>query len=168
MSRWNDSAEHIMSLQEHNGLTLAITIKEKPYLEIGCPSQKEKIRQEVTFKGYILEHELSKNHPRRFVSMRCFIHYRNDYDKLCRNHMWIDDFTMIPDERNKGYGSLILKRVILYAKQNKMEYISGELSVFDTAPQHGNRGEMLHHFYKKHGFTIDENDRLCYNLKNYN
>lgn len=50
---------------------------------------------------------------------------------------------------NKGYGSLMMKELIEYAKMNKFIYINGWLSEVDV-----NHVKRLYHFYYKFGFEI--------------
>lgn len=52
---------------------------------------------------------------------------------------------------NKGYGSLMMDKLISYSIENDYTYIHGNLSNVDI-----NHKEMLHHFYGKFGFTIIE------------
>ncbi len=52
---------------------------------------------------------------------------------------------------NKGYGSMMMKTLISYAKENGYTYIYGNLSDVDLGHK-----ERLHHFYEKFGFKITE------------
>jgi len=60
---------------------------------------------------------------------------------------------------NKGYGSMMMQKLIDYARENNYRYIHGNLSVVDF--DHKSR---LHHFYQKFGFTVTEFSipRDCY------
>ena len=52
---------------------------------------------------------------------------------------------------SKGYGSMMMEKLITYAKENDYEYIYGNLAVGDL-----NHKERLHHFYHKFGFNVAE------------
>lgn len=60
---------------------------------------------------------------------------------------------------NKGYGSIMMDKLISYATEQGYSAIHGELSTVDA-----NHKERLHHFYEKFGFTITEypENRDCY------
>lgn len=51
----------------------------------------------------------------------------------------------------KGYGSLMMSRLLEYANENGIKYIHGNLSDVDKDHQ-----ERLHGFYRKHGFEVIE------------
>ena len=53
------------------------------------------------------------------------------------------------NKNNRGYGSLMMKALITYAKQNDIKFIEGWISEVDD-----NHIERLYHFYKKFGFDI--------------
>ena len=52
---------------------------------------------------------------------------------------------------NKGYGSMLMQKLIDYARKNNYGYIHGNLSVVDF-----DHKDRLHHFYQKFGFTVTE------------
>lgn len=52
---------------------------------------------------------------------------------------------------NKGYGSLMMNKLISYAMESGYSLIHGNLSTVDF-----DHKERLHHFYRKFGFTIIE------------
>lgn len=54
---------------------------------------------------------------------------------------------------NRGYGSVMMKELIKYARQNEFKLINGWLSKVD----YGHK-ERLYHFYQKFGFEIIQND----------
>lgn len=56
------------------------------------------------------------------------------------------------EKKNKGYGSLMMKSLIEFARQNGFAYISGWLSKVDC-----DHVERLYHFYQKFGFEIIPN-----------
>lgn len=57
-------------------------------------------------------------------------------------------------KNNKGYGSLMMEKLIEFAKQNGFVYITGWISKVDI--DHVNR---LNHFYQKFGFEIISNKK---------
>lgn len=72
----------------------------------------------------------------------------------------IGDITCNNDaDVNKGYGSLMMRELIAYAKEKGFARIYGNLADIDM----GHR-ERLYHFYKKFGFSITEYQELqdCY------
>lgn len=56
-------------------------------------------------------------------------------------------------KNNKGYGSLMMEKLIEFAKVNKFEVITGWLSCVDRGHE-----KRLYHFYQKFGFEIAPND----------
>ena len=56
---------------------------------------------------------------------------------------------------NKGYGTLMMEKLVAYAKEAGFSYIYGNLSMVDC-----DHKERLHYFYKKIGFTITEYTEL--------
>ncbi|OCN06136.1 hypothetical protein A4S06_00015 [Erysipelotrichaceae bacterium MTC7] len=60
---------------------------------------------------------------------------------------------------NKGYGSIMMDKLLSYATEYGYTTIHGNLSIIDT-----DHKERLHHFYEKFGFTITEypKNRDCY------
>ena len=60
---------------------------------------------------------------------------------------------IICKKNNKGYGSLMMEKLIDIAKRDKYTYIDGWLSAVDT-----DHVERLYHFYQKFGFEIIPNE----------
>lgn len=60
---------------------------------------------------------------------------------------------------NKGYGSIMMDKLLSYATEFGYKAIHGNLSIVDT-----DHKERLHHFYEKFGFTIIEypESKNCY------
>lgn len=60
---------------------------------------------------------------------------------------------------NKGYGTLMVERLVAYARETGYSYIYGNLSKVDL-----DHKERLHHFYKKLGFRVTEytEPKECY------
>ena len=52
---------------------------------------------------------------------------------------------------NKGYGSMMMDKLLSYACENGFHYIWGNLSDVDLGHK-----DRLHHFYEKFGFAITE------------
>lgn len=59
---------------------------------------------------------------------------------------------IICKQNNKGYGSVMMKELLNYARQNGFMYIDGWLSEVDY-----DHKERLYHFYQKFGFEIIQN-----------
>lgn len=59
-------------------------------------------------------------------------------------------------KNNKGYGSLMMEKLIEYAKQHGFTSIDGWLSKVDF-----NHAERLYHFYHKFDFEIIPNEDTC-------
>lgn len=60
---------------------------------------------------------------------------------------------------NKGYGSIMMDKLLSYATEHGYTTIYWNLSIIDA-----DHKERLHHFYEKFGFTITEypKNRDCY------
>lgn len=56
------------------------------------------------------------------------------------------------NKNNKGYGSLMMRELIVFGKQNNYKSIEGWISSVDL-----DHIERLHHFYQKFGFEITPN-----------
>ena len=52
---------------------------------------------------------------------------------------------------NKGYGSMMMDKLLEYARENSYSHIYGNLAIWDL-----DHKERLHHFYRKFGFEITE------------
>lgn len=52
---------------------------------------------------------------------------------------------------NRGYGSMMMEKLLEYAHENGYSFIHGNLAVCDLGHK-----ERLHHFYQKFGFVITE------------
>jgi GNAT superfamily N-acetyltransferase len=61
---------------------------------------------------------------------------------------------------NKGYGSLMMQKLLEFASLKGLDTIHGNLSLVDKDHE-----ERLQHFYEKHGFDIivfEEPDNMIY------
>ena len=161
IAQWNQSKEQIMAFVKRTHQTFIITVQEMPVIDVYDSQHTEDFRQEIVFRSYILEQCTTDGFTHSIGNMRCFVHYRNDYDKLLRDYLYICDFSITGTECGKGYGSLMIQYVKNYAQNNKLEYIKGWLSESDISPLMGNRKDMLYHFYRKNGFIIDGNSIYC-------
>lgn len=72
--------------------------------------------------------------------MICEIHKESKSIKIC---------DIRSEKKNKGYGSLMMQKLIEFANQNDFIYIDGWLSRV-----HFDHKERLLHFYQKFGFEI--------------
>ena len=52
---------------------------------------------------------------------------------------------------NRGYGTLMMEQLLVFARENHFHYIHGNLSTVDL-----DHKERLHHFYQKFGFVVTE------------
>lgn len=169
LSHWNGSKENILFFTEYLGNIFVITVNTysdiyKNDIIINDPMYKKNVHIEVNFRGYVFNKNSYSEYIKSIAFSRCLLHYYDDYTTYKTNYMYIDDIAVNREYRNKGYGSIVLEQIIQYAKQQEVKYVSGYLSFVDTSEQYGNRRDMLHHFYKKHGFIIDENDNLMLSL----
>lgn len=57
------------------------------------------------------------------------------------------------EKNNNGYGSLMMEKLIAFAKQNGFIYITGWISKVDI-----DHVDRLYHFYQKFGFEIIPNE----------
>lgn len=156
LQSWNQSPEQIMAWTAHDQLTFVTTIQEMPVVTVTDTQKTDDLRQEIVFRGYILEHIRIYGFPRSVTDMKCYLHYSNDYTELIQDYLYIKDFTVTRTERGKGHGSLMMQFVKNYAGEKHLQYISGCISPIDAS-------EKLYRFYKKHGFIID-NSRIYCNL----
>lgn len=60
---------------------------------------------------------------------------------------------IICKRKNRGYGSLMMKKLIEFSKTNGFKVIIGWLSYVDKGHE-----KRLYHFYQKFGFEITPND----------
>lgn len=124
----------------------------------------------VEYNGYLLE--TNTDNIKSIAVLRCEVNNKTVSDNIeYIHHIYIQDFIVNQQYRKNGYGTILLKELINYAKKLQVEYISGELSFMDigteencTLEQKENR-ERLYHFYPKHGFIIDENKRIYLRIK---
>jgi len=72
--------------------------------------------------------------------MICEINKESKSIKICNIHS---------EKKNKGYGSLMMRKLIEFAEQKDLMYIDGWLSRVDY-----DHKERLLHFYQKFGFEI--------------
>ena len=56
---------------------------------------------------------------------------------------------------NKGYGTMMMEKLLEFARENHFSYIHGNLSIVDE-----DHKDRLHYFYSKFGFTITEYPEL--------
>ena len=61
----------------------------------------------------------------------------------------------LDNDFNKGYGSMMMDKLLQYSHENRFTHIYGNLSEVDR-----NHKGRLHHFYEKFGFTITEYPEL--------
>jgi GNAT superfamily N-acetyltransferase len=92
-------------------------------------------------------------------SINFFIKYeeRNEWTAY-ENSVFIRDFFVKDDYRNKGYGSIILSALIEQTKKYNAKKICGILSWVDS-----DNFDRSKHVYKKFGFSID-GDNLSLDL----
>lgn len=78
------------------------------------------------------------------------------------NRIIIEDFMTRSEYENQGYGSILMKEFIEFAKQQGVSIITGRLSwVDEEEPENGAR---RNHLYEKFGFVI-EGERISLDLK---
>lgn len=149
---FNTKKEHIIQILEKDFHLFVITLQE----EIRYDGKLNVIH----FRGYALnvsDSYIINTSP--IIEMLCDTVYDESLNYL--KSIFIVDFKVSSSRyMNKGYGSLIMKELISYSKELKVKHISGQLSFVDIDEEYGNRRDMLHHFYKKHGFRIDNNNLI--------
>lgn len=81
---------------------------------------------------------------RRTAFIQCV--KQNDYELL------LGDITHVRKELDycKGYGSMMMEKLIEYTTENNFKELHGNLSKIDK-----DHKDRLHHFYKKFGFDIN-------------
>lgn len=159
---FNDSAENIAYITNHNAATFIITC-EVFYNYKGRIS-------EIEFNGYDLKMFQERSHgSKSFIYLRSEAVYNTEHDYL--KNLFIRDFRADITERDKGYGGVMLEQFIKYANSLNAPYISGEFSFEDIGTDNDNdlskkqNRERLYHFYPKHGFIITEDEKIHLQLK---
>lgn len=157
---FNEKSENIFKIIKHQSYTFLITYKEKLNFY--------GILEEFAFNGYILE-KYNVN-TRSIISINCDTHYDKKHKYL--KDIFIYDFIADEKYQNMGFGSILMKELIKYAKQLNIEHIYGKLSAVDIGNDNNNddrnklkNKERLYHFYPKHGFTITSDKKINLNLK---
>lgn len=90
------------------------------------------------------------------LMIKCFVKHKMVSKMQCviesDSSILIGDITHTQNRNyNKGYGSLMMNKLIEYTKENGYTLIHGNLSLVDV-----DHKERLHHFYNKFGFIITE------------
>jgi len=83
-------------------------------------------------------------------------HEETDGQRIYKNHWHIDDFAISPDFRSRGYGTILLKALMDFAKKCKVRTITGKLSYVDE--MNFDRSKYL---YTKMGFAINGLNLRC-------
>lgn len=154
--------ETILKIVELDKITFVITIKTTHDY---CARLTK-----FEYNGYCLEED--KNSIKSIASLYCKVYNKelsNNVEYI--NNIYICDFIVDKQHRNNGYGTILLNELIKYAKKLQVHYISGKLSFCDigtedkcTQEQAENR-KRLYHFYPKHGFIIDEDERIYLQIR---
>lgn len=148
----------ILSLSEKNEKILFFDVTKSNANTLVCVTASEEydykgMLKEITIKGYSKQFILGEETRPQLLFVRANQNITKSGSYL--QNFYIEDFLCIP---NKGYGSIMMKSLIDYAKTFNIEYISGFLSFVDTKDEEHN--QRLRHFYKKFGFTITEDDKI--------
>lgn len=148
---FNDTQEHIIHILPQCSQLFVVTILQK--------LRYDRKIDTLEFKGYFLDNRMCGiNTEKPPVAMNCLAVYNNENDRL--KSIFIKDFTVNELWQNQGYGSIVMKRFIKFAKYLNVPYVSGELSFVDigtsdSEDKRENR-ERLYHFYSKLGFSVDK------------
>lgn len=133
---FNNTSEQILCVREHCQNLICVTV------EMGydcCHTVSE-----LFFKAYILDRSSD-------ISQACI-----GKSPCCVNGTCFEIVDLGIDEcyRDQGYGSLFLTEILKFAKCFSVNKIRGIIYRKDIdSPQ---KKERLYHFYKKHGFIIDD------------
>lgn len=88
-----------------------------------------------------------------------FVNNRPIYKMNCvlddENRIMIGDIVPVNSQsifrqENRGYGSLLMEELLLYAEDNKIKELYGNLATVDI-----DHKDRLIHYYKKYGFEVD-------------
>lgn len=130
--------EKILYFGEHNDEHVAIIVAWGSVNSINAPMDCSFYLNTITVNGFV----------RKQVLLTTFrMNKANKYD------IHIDDFNGVV---NQGYGTLMMEQFLEYIKVFPVNEITGYLSSSDLEE----RRELLHHFYKKFGFDISEDEKL--------
>lgn len=84
------------------------------------------------------------------------LHFEPRIENKYEKRIYLVDIWIAEVDSNKGYGSILMKSLIKYAKLNDFNEIYGKLSPVDNdSEEHIKR---RNHFYKKFGFEINNNN----------
>ena len=152
----NEKDEHIIYVTVHRSKHFVITCKQA--------INHQGILTNFELRGYLLESQADTNaFGHHNIDLYCEVIYASDLHYLKSIH--IQEFLADNSIRNMGYGSIMMQQLIQYAARLNAEYICGGLSYVDVGKdlddvENRERRMQLHHFYKKHGFKIDESNRI--------
>lgn len=148
---FNDTQEHIIYILPQKPLFFVATIKQS----LRYDGKIDKF----DLNGYFLDNRTNSIDIEKVpVNMHCSAVYNEK--AVCLRNIHIIDFTINEMWQNQGYGSIVMKQLIKFAKYMNVSYISGELSFRDFGTSDDNETkrenrERLYHFYTKFGFEID-------------
>lgn len=142
ISNLNESSEQILCVREHSGSQICITLS----IEF---DYKHSVSQ-MLFKIYKLD--ISGNMSQICIGKSpCAIN---------ENGFVIIDIGIEELYRDKGFGSVLLSEIINYSKYFDVAKVIGKISYMDV--KEPDAKDRLFHFYKKHGFVVDENIMTLY------
>lgn len=74
------------------------------------------------------------------------------------NSFHINNIFIYGENQNQGYGSILMNQLIENARIQFIDFIDGYM----TPPHDEVHEQRLRHFYKKHGFTIDQHRNILW------
>ncbi len=120
------------------------------------------VLERCEWHGYIVNGDIQQ-----IANMRCFIKYDAKYKYL--EGVFISDILVDLQWQSKGYGGKLIDLLIRYAEKLGAEYLCGELSFVDIGreddPDRGEKTERLSRFYRRHGFTVCEDNYIFRPIK---
>lgn len=72
--------------------------------------------------------------------------------------LYLQYVRVLGDKINRGFGSMLLRELLLVAEQNGIRRIEGRMQQADLAEHR----ERLLHFYGKFGFVVADDGRICW------
>lgn len=140
------------------------------YQLIGFLERKEQINK-MFFKKKEIKAEFTTDKKSKLIKIELFkgnkkIKNKKENIQLCgvkenNQEILLSDIILYGRNINKGYGTILIKKLIEYAKENNFKKIYGNITEVDW-----DHIERLEHFYKKFKFKVNlDKQKKCGNIE---